>query len=75
VSLGTSSSMTPVQRHLLFHGGAGSPVPRDAEQTTLTVRDEKGLDCESAKYPLLALRSLGEKDSPQKEGRAVERQM
>jgi phosphotransferase system HPr-like phosphotransfer protein len=50
--------MTPVERQLLLHGGAGRRVPRGAERITVVVRDPEGIDCEGAKYPLLALRGM-----------------
>jgi phosphotransferase system HPr-like phosphotransfer protein len=57
VSLG-AFGMSPVERHLLYHGGVGAPVPRDAQSITLTVRDPEGIDCEGAKYLFLAWRAL-----------------
>jgi phosphotransferase system HPr-like phosphotransfer protein len=57
MSLG-AFGMTPVERHLLFHGGIGEPLPRDARSITLTVRDPEGIGCEGAKYIFLAWRAL-----------------
>ena len=50
--------MTPLQRQMMNSGGVGPPPPRDGWRRTLVVRDAGGIDCEGAKYPLLALRGM-----------------
>ena len=51
--------MTPVERHAMkLRVSPGPPPPRDGLSATLVVRDTDGLDCEGAKYPLLALRGM-----------------
>jgi hypothetical protein len=51
--------MTPLQHHMSKVGaGPGPPPPRGGWRRTLVVRDTGGLDCEAAKYPLLALRGM-----------------
>lgn len=50
--------MSPVQRHMMNLGGVGPPPPRNDHRVTLVVRDADGLDCEAARYPLLALSKM-----------------
>jgi hypothetical protein len=51
---------TPIERVLLKWGVIpGPPPPRHGSvQLRVQVRDANGLDCEGAKYPLLALRGM-----------------
>ncbi len=50
---------TPLERHLSKRGvSPGAPVPWWGLRLRVVVLDAGGIDCEGAKYPLLALRGM-----------------